>query len=215
MSILSSGWAGQLNVAKKQFEKIYKNDTHVCFRVECIDGKVIATLWNRKDVIGFEDNPININATELPCPIRFEGKPRVQFFLFTEQYQFKNIPTIEELEKQTSYYTFQDASFRPEMIMKAYYLRNHIFYSNIFLPEVFVKLESFKPYIQEFEDKCIDTARFIKRVASNINTVYIPEDITEPIGLKIPFTYKNKEYKQIREFETDSKIWGKYLSVCV
>lgn len=217
MSILSSVGSGQLNIAQKRFEEIYKKDTNVRFKVEYIDGKVIATIGNRKDVLGFEyDNPINIDANELPCPIKFEGHPRVQFFFFTKEYQFKNIPTIEELEKQTSQYTFQGASFRPEMIMKAYDLREHLLYSNIYLPKVFVKSESFKPYIQEFEDKNIDTARFIKRVMSNNNTVYILEQIPDRFrGCSYEdMPYYPMEYQKITEEETSSRIWIKYITHC-
>lgn len=213
MSILSSVGSGQLNIAQKRFEEIYKNDTNVRFKVEYIDGKVIATLWNRKDVIGFEDNPINIDATELPCPIMFEGTPRVQFFFFTEKYQFKNIPTKEELEKQTSQYVFQGASFHPEMILEAYNFRENIQYSNIYLPEVFVKSESSKPYIQEFEDKGIDTALFIKKVVSNNNTVYILEQCDDCFR---GYSHENMpyyplEYKEIHEEETNSRIWTQYM----
>lgn len=213
MSILSSAYSGQLFSSQKQFEKYFEYDTNVRFRVENIDGKVIATIWNRKNVNGFENTPINIDANELPCPIRFEKNPRVQFFLFTEEYQFKNIPTFKELIKQTSHFIFHGASFRPEMIMRAYYLRDHIMYSKIFLPEVFVKLESSKPYIKEFEDRGIDTARFIKRVVSNYNTVYILEQCYDRSrGISHDnMPYYPMEYKAINENETNSEIWKQYI----
>ncbi len=217
MSILSSVGSGQHLTAQKELAKIYKEDSRVKFRVETISGKVIATLWNRRDEIGSENNPINVDAMELPCPIKFEGTPRVQFFFFTEEYQFRNIPTKEELEKQTSQYVFQGASFHPKMILDAYNFREHIQYSNIYLPEVLVENGTFKPFVQELEDRGIDTARFIKRIISNNNTVYILEEGVPDLN---PYQYDMvpipmKEYKQIKEEETDSRIWAQYITRCM
>lgn len=216
MSILSSVGSGQHLTAQKELAKIYKEDSYVRFRVETIAGKVIATLWNRRDVIGSENNPINVDALELPCKIKFDGTPRVQFFFFTEEYQFKNIPTKEELEKQTSQYVFQGASFHPKMILDAYNFREHIQYSNIYLPEVLIENGTLKPFVQELEDKGIDTARFIKRLVANNNTVYILEEGIPDFN---PCKYDMvpippREYKYIKEGETDSRIWAQYICRC-
>ena len=217
MSILSSVGSGQHLTAQKELAKIYKEDSHVRFRVETISGKVIATLWNDKGFIDARNNPINVDALELPCPIKFDGTPRVQFFFFTEEYQFKNIPTKEELEKQTSQYIFQGASFHPKMILDAYNFREHIQYSNIYLPEVLIEDGSLKPFVQELKDRGIDTARFIKRLVANNNTVYILEEGIPDFNMFRQYDMAPiipMEYKSIKEGETDSRIWAQYISRC-